>query len=104
MDDITLTEPNTLNGNIILAERIVSNEFFVKEVSEKPFELLVTAVIEMGPFETREVSGRMITTGTKSRTIVVWEKEDYSQVELIWDNTMLVNRIKEILNSEVITV
>lgn len=101
MDDIDLNTPTTINGEVVLSERVVSTEFIVKEVYENSEQRMVRAEVEMGPFSTARFGTELI--GINRRIVTVWKDEDYDAVKLTWDNTALIDRIKYIFENGIMT-
>lgn len=100
-DDMSLSTNVSLANELVLSVRKTSNEFIVKEIRENVEQRIVQAEIELGPFTTDSVTGiRPVTRGLTRRGITVWEGADYDAVELTWNNTDLINRIKELLEAE----
>lgn len=100
MTDIALNTNSTIDAEIVLSERKVTNEFVVKEIVENVEQRWVRAEVEFGPFTTEERPWGTETRGSSRRGINVWSGADYDAVELNWDNTMLIAKIKEILEAE----
>lgn len=100
MADIALNTNSTIDAEIVLSERKVTNEFIVKEIVENVEQRWVRAEIEFGPFTTEERPWGTEKRGSSRRGVNVWSNEEYNAVELTWDNTMLIAKIKEILEAE----
>lgn len=102
MTDIALDSTTSINGEIVLSERKVTEHFKVVELHEHVVNRFVRATIELGPFvEETNPMGETVTRGSGQRSMNVWSNEEYDEVSLTWDNTTLVAKIKEILESEI---
>lgn len=100
MADIALNTNSTIDAEIVLSERKVTNEFIVKEIVENVEQRWVRAEIEFGPFTTEERPWGNETRGSSRRGVNVWSNSEYDAVELNWDNAALLAKIKEILEAE----
>lgn len=98
--DIPLNSSSVINAEIVLSERKVTNEFIVKEIVENVEQRWVRAEIEFGPFTEEERPWGTEKRGSSRRGINVWNGTEYDAVELVWGNTLLIAKIKEILEAE----
>lgn len=99
MSDIPLSTASVITNEVVITERVASTEFFIREIHENVQKKIVRADIELGPFtETEDPDGNIL-VGISTRSIVAWSGDDYTAVELTWNNQMLIDRIKEILES-----
>lgn len=97
----TIADIGTVNTEIVLSERRVTNEFLILEIHEHIRQRFVNVEIELGPFTTETYpDGSTETRGTSRRGIVVWENTSYDAVRDTWSNVDLLARITTILNSQ----
>lgn len=95
----SIVDPQTVATEIVLSERVVTNEFVITEIFESIVNRSVRAEIELGPFNTEtRPDGSTQTRGSSRRGITVWENEAYDAVRDTWRNEDLIARIKTILN------
>lgn len=95
----SIVDPQTVATEIVLSERVVTNEFVVVEIFESIVNRSVRAEIELGPFVTdTRPDGSTQTRGSSRRGITVWENDAYDAVRDTWRNEDLIARVKTILN------
>lgn len=95
----TIADGQTVNSEIVLSERVTTNEFMITEIHESIRDRFVRAEIELGPFITEERGGQTFTRGSSRRGIVVWENDAYDAVRDTWRNEDLIARIKAALEA-----
>ena len=94
----TIADPQTIAGEIVLSERVTTNEFIIVEIQENIRERYVRAEIELGPFVTEQRPMGDIVRGSSRRGIVVWQNEAYDTVRDTWRNEDLMLAVTAILN------
>lgn len=96
----SIVDPQTVATEIVLSERVVTNEFVITEIFESIVNRFVRAEIDLGPFvtETRP-DGSTHTRGSSRRGVTVWENEAYDAVRDTWRNEDLIARVKEVFES-----
>jgi hypothetical protein len=96
-----INEVATVSNEIVLAERVVTNEWRVSQIHENVLDRYVRADIELGPFDqdgTRP-DGTPRTRGRSNRSIVVWQNDEYDVMRDAWTNADLLQKIQTILES-----
>jgi len=93
----SIVNPQTLDGEIVLSERVVANEFVIIEIFENIRDRYVRATLELGPFVTETALTGDVIRGTSRRSVVVWENQEYDAVRDTWRNEDLLAAIKVIL-------
>ena len=94
----TIADPQTIAGEIVLSERVTTNEFIIVEIQENIRERYVRAEIELGPFVTEQRPMGDIVRGSSRRGIVVWQNEAYDTVRDTWRNEDLMLAVTAMLN------
>jgi hypothetical protein len=95
----TIIDTQSITGEIVLSERVTTNEFVIREIHENIQNRRVQVEIELGPFVTEEFpNGETQTRGSSRRGITAWENEAYDAVRDTWRNEDLMVRVSEILN------
>lgn len=89
---------NTAQGvakEIVLQERVVTNEFRITEIHESIQNRFVRVDVELGPFteETRP-GGQVEVRGSGRRGVVAWDNEAYDAVRDTWTNADLIAAVK----------
>lgn len=96
----SIADPQVVTGEIVLSERVVTNEFIVVEIFESITNRFVRAEVELGPFVTTDrPDGSSETRGSSRRGVVVWENAEYDAVRDTWRNEDLIAKIKTIFES-----
>jgi hypothetical protein len=95
----SIVDPQTVTTELVLSERVVTNEFVITEIFESIVNRFVRAEIELGPFisESRP-DGSIQVKGSSRRGITVWENAGYDAVRDTWRNEDLIAQVKNILN------
>lgn len=101
MSDIPLSTTSVISTEVVITERVVSTEFYIREIHENVQRKSVRVDIELGPFTEEDTPDGTIIRGISSKNIEAWSGDDYSAIELTWNNQMLVDRIKEILETTI---
>jgi hypothetical protein len=87
-----INEIATVTTEIVLAERVVTNEWRVDQIQESIRERYVRVDIDLGPFlEEGRGSGR--------RSFVIWQNAEYDEVRDTWTNADLLARVQTLLES-----
>ena len=89
----TIAEINTAPSDIVVSERVVTNQYRVVSIDENVQRRYVRVVVETGPWN--QVSPEL--TIGQHRSLVVWENAEYDQVRDSWDNSSLLSRITQLL-------
>lgn len=80
---------------VVLQERLVTNEFKVVEIHENIRDRIVRAEVELGPFTSEErPNGQSVTRGTGRRGVNVWSNEEYDAIRDTWTNADLLAAVK----------
>jgi len=80
---------------VVLQERLVTNEFKVVEIHENIRDRFVRAEVELGPFTSEErPNGQSVTRGTGRRGVNVWANEEYDAIRDTWTNADLLDAVK----------
>ena len=96
---MAITSTLTLNKEVVLSERQVTNEFRIREIQEEVENRRVHVRIELGPFITEErPNGETETRGSSTRGINVWENDEYDAIRDTWANADLIAKVTSILN------
>lgn len=90
----TIADQQAITGEIVLSERVTTNEFMITEIHENIRDRFVRAEIELGPFITEDRGGQNYVRGSSRRGIVVWENAAYDAVRDTWRNEDLIAVIK----------
>lgn len=97
----TIIEVQPVATEIILQERIVSNEFRIVEIVESIRDRHVRVEVELGPFITHSFpNGQTIYRGSSQRGINVWNNEEYDAIRDTWTNADLMAAVKLKLESQ----
>jgi len=95
----TIVDTLSVQTEIVLSERRVTNEFVIRQIQENIRDRRVQVEIELGPFVTEIGPGdREEVRGSGQRGITVWENEAYDAIRDTWRNEDLMARLTEILN------
>lgn len=90
-----------IDGEIVLTERVATNEFFITAIHEFIKDKIVRVEVEMGPFITDQMpNGNTFTRGTSQRMVVAWEGSEYESIMNTWDNAALIAKVSEILSAQ----
>lgn len=91
----TIADVGTIDAEIVLSERRVTNEFVIQEIQENVRNKFVRATVELGPFtEETRFDGQVELRGSGMRTVTVWQNEDYDAVRDTWRNEDLIAAVK----------
>jgi hypothetical protein len=98
-----ISEIQTCTNEIVITERVVTDQFVVKSIIESVEHLFVRVELEVGPFEQVTVLGldgqpELRLRGSR-RNILVWSNADYLAVRDTWDNASLIAAIPAALSS-----
>lgn len=97
----TIIEVQPVATEIVLQERIVSNEFRIVEIVESIRDRHVRVEVELGPFITHSFpNGQSISRGSSQRGINVWNNEEYDAIRDTWTNADLMAAVKLKLESQ----
>lgn len=90
-----INEVQGITTEIVLQERLVTQEFKIVEVHESIRDRFVRAEVELGPFVTEDRPNGMSTTrGSSRRGIQVWTNEEYDAIRDTWANSDLMAAVK----------
>lgn len=85
---------------IVLQERLTTNEFRVVEIHEEIEGRSVRVLVEMGPFTTEtRPNGETVMRGRGRRNVEVWRDAEYDAVRDTWGNVELLAAVKAKLES-----
>lgn len=89
----------TTQNEIVLSERVVTNEYRIIRIDELIVERKVEVTIEIGPFveEYRNEFETIIAAKGGRRRITVWEGETYDAIRDTWRNEDLMAAIAELM-------
>jgi hypothetical protein len=95
----TIVENQTIQSEIVLSERVTTNEFRIVQIQESIQNRFVQVEVELGPFVTEErPSGETETRGTGRRGVNVWSGDAYDAVRDTWTNADLLTAVTAALN------
>jgi len=94
----TIADTQTVTGEIVLSERVTTNEFIITEIHESIRDRYVRVDVELGPFVTEQRPSGEYIRGSSRRGLTVWENEAYDAVRDTWRNQDLMVQVKAILN------
>ena len=83
-----ITDITTINREIVLSERVVTNQFRIIKINEDVAEKRLAVEVQLGPFVTDE-NNTIIRTGPQFG-VNIWEKEEYEQHRDSWTNDQLI--------------
>lgn len=91
----TIADVQPVTAEIVLQERVTTNEFIISEIHESIRNRFVRVDVELGPFtsDTRP-NGQTEVRGSGRRGIVAWDNEDYDAVRDTWTNVDLMAVVK----------
>lgn len=92
---LNITETQATPAEIVIQERVTTNEFVISEISENIANREVRVTLEMGPFTTEtRPDGSTERRGRGRRGIMVWRNEEYDAIRDTWTNADLVAAVK----------
>jgi hypothetical protein len=95
----TIVENQTIESEIVLSERVTTNEFRIVQIQENIQNRFVQVEVELGPFVTEErPNGETETRGSGRRGINVWSGDAYDAVRDTWTNTDLLAAVTAAMN------
>ena len=84
-----------ITTEIVLQERLTTNEFKVVEIHENIRDRVVRAEVELGPFTTdTRPNGQTVTRGASRRGVNVWDGDAYDAIRDTWANSDLLDAVK----------
>ena len=96
---MSIIENQTIQTEIVLTERVTTNEFRIVEIHESIQNRSVRVEVELGPFVTEErPNGETETRGTGRRGVNVWSGDAYDAVRDTWTNVDLLTAVTATLN------
>lgn len=97
---MTIMQNQTLQTEVVLSERVTTNEFRITEIHENVQNRFVRAEIELGPFVTEQrPNGETEIRGTGRQGVTVWQNDEYDEVRDTWRNEDLIAKVLEVLSS-----
>jgi hypothetical protein len=91
----TIVDIQSANAEVVLQERVVTNEFKVVEIHEHVSNRFVRAEVELGPFTTEtRPNGETETRGSGRRGVMVWHGAEYDAVRDTWTNADLMAAVR----------
>lgn len=100
---MTIVSTQTLDGEIVLTERKVTNEYRIVMIREFVVDRRVEVEVELGPFVT-ETFGPENDPRTEVRAeggrrgLRVWEGDEYESIRDSWTNTDLIAAVAAKMN------
>jgi hypothetical protein len=95
----TIVENQTIQSEIVLTERVTTNEFRIVQIQENIQNRFVQVEVELGPFVTEErPNGESETRGSGRRGVTVWSGDAYDTVRDTWTNADLLTAVTAALN------
>ena len=92
---MAILDAQTLDSEVVLAERVATTEFKIAQINENVSGRRVDVQVELGPFTTVELpDGSTETRASGRRSVVAWDNEDYDAVRDTWTNADLVAAVK----------
>jgi hypothetical protein len=86
-----ITDVQSVSTELVLQERVTTNEFTIVEIQESIRNRVVRVDVELGPFvTTTRPTGQTETRGSGRKTVVAWENEEYDTVRDTWTNVDLM--------------
>ena len=86
-----INQPQTLTTELVLQERVTSNEFRITEIVESVQQRFVRVDVELGPFtEVSRSDGKTEQRGSGRRAVQVWSGDEYDAIRDTWTNTDLL--------------
>lgn len=96
-----INQVQPVSGEIVLQERVVTNEFVITEIHESIRNRFVRVDVELGPFTTEtRPNGETETRGSGRRGLVVWDNDAYDAVRDTWANADLMAAVKTKLEAQ----
>lgn len=90
-----INETQGIASEIVLQERLTTNEFVVVEIHENIRDRNVRAEVELGPFTTdTRPNGQTQVRGSSRRGIMVWNGGEYDAIRDTWANSDLLAAVK----------
>lgn len=90
-----INEVQAITGEVVLQERVTTNQFQIMEIHESIRNRIVRVEVELGPFTTEtRPNGETETRGTTRRGVVVWEGDAYDAIRDTWANADLMAAVK----------
>lgn len=90
-----INEVQPVSTEIVLQERVTTNQFTITEIHENIRNRFVRAEVELGPFTTEtRPNGETETRGTTRRGVLVWEGVEYDAIRDTWANADLMAAVK----------
>lgn len=90
-----INETQGIANEIVLQERLTTNEFVVVEIHENIRDRNVRVELELGPFTTEtRPNGQTFTRGSSRRGINVWNGDEYDAIRDTWANSDLLAAVK----------
>lgn len=92
---MTIAATQTTGSEIVLQERRVTNEYRIVQIREYILRQTVEVELELGPFETVNRGSEAnpdieLESRGGSRTIRVWEQDEYVAIRDTWNNADLI--------------
>lgn len=97
---MSIVQKQTTTNEIVLTERVVTNEYRIVSIEESIEERRVDVAIEIGPFVQEErFSGETVSVAKGGRRrLIVWQNEEYDTIRDIWKNDDLMSKVAELMN------
>lgn len=90
-----INQVQPVQGEIVLQERVVTNEFMVTEIFESIRDRYVRVDVELGPFTTQtKPDGEILVRGTGRRGLMVWDGQEYDAIRDTWSNSDLMAALR----------
>ena len=88
---MSIANNQTAQNEIVLSERVVTNDYRVVRIEEDVRQRFVRVEVEIGPFiEETFPDGRVNVRGSGRRGFVIWENDAYDAVRDTWRNEDLL--------------
>lgn len=96
----TIVDVQPVVTEIVIHERVATNEFRIIEIHENIVDRYVRAEIEFGPFQNIPYGDGTRQVGSSRRGFSVWSGAEYDTIRDTWKNLDLITKIKQILEEE----
>lgn len=94
-----IVENQTIQKELVLSERVVTNEFRIINIQENVKQRQVQVEVEFGPFTSVTMpNGDVEVRGGTRHSMTVWQGEEYDAVRDTWGNTELLAAVTAALS------
>lgn len=91
---MTIVQKQTTENEIVLSERVVTNEYRIVRIEESIEDRRVEVAVEIGPFVEEQRGDQTVTVAKGGRRrVTVWENEAYEAIRDTWKNEDLLSEV-----------